>query len=134
VPDFVFLAHVVDLTQSLHSQFVFRWQASLPHQFRPFLILMWPTAFVSMLALWAWSKTFLFSFYNLRGKLHQTWAVPRYGFQVCSNRFSFKKICYLCAFCIYHEVCIHRCLITWAFCVQGIHVLLQFLLSICCKT
>ncbi|KAJ3704791.1 hypothetical protein LUZ61_008496 [Rhynchospora tenuis] len=81
VPDFVFLAHVVDVSQSLHSQFVLRWQASLPYKFRLILILMWPGAFISMLMLWAWSKTFLFSFYNLRGKLHQVWAVPRYGFQ-----------------------------------------------------
>lgn len=34
-----------------------------------------------MLLMWAWSKTFLVTFYNLRGRLHQTWAVPRFGFQ-----------------------------------------------------
>ena len=27
-------------------------------------------------------KTFVVSFYYLRGHLHQTWSVPRYGFQV----------------------------------------------------
>ncbi|GFY80661.1 fatty acid hydroxylase superfamily [Actinidia rufa] len=34
-----------------------------------------------MLVMWAKSKTFLFSFYGLRGRLHQTWVVPRFGFQ-----------------------------------------------------
>lgn len=34
-----------------------------------------------MLVMWGWSKTFLVSFYNLRGRLHQTWVVPRFGFQ-----------------------------------------------------
>lgn len=43
----------------------------------PFL----PIAFMVMLAMWAWAKTFVVSFYNLRGRLHHTWAVPRFGFQ-----------------------------------------------------
>lgn len=34
-----------------------------------------------MLMMWGWSKTFLLSFYNLHGRLHQYWVVPRYGFQ-----------------------------------------------------
>ncbi|KAF3339211.1 protein ECERIFERUM 3-like protein [Carex littledalei] len=82
VPDFVFLAHVVDVTHSLHVQFVLRWQASLPQKFRPFIIvILWPSAFLVMLMMWAWSKTFLISSYTIRDKLHQIWAVPRYGFQ-----------------------------------------------------
>ncbi|KAJ0984929.1 hypothetical protein J5N97_003285 [Dioscorea zingiberensis] len=80
-PDFVFLAHAVDVISSLHVPFVFRTFASLPYSFRPFFLTLWPGAFFVMLAMWACSKTFLLSFYNLRGKLHQTWAVPRYGFQ-----------------------------------------------------
>ncbi|GLU10331.1 hypothetical protein SLE2022_271460 [Rubroshorea leprosula] len=80
-PDFVFLAHVVDITSALHAQFVLRSFASLPFVTRIFLLSMWPGAFFFMLMMWAWSKTFLFSFYNLRGRLHQTWVVPRFGFQ-----------------------------------------------------
>ncbi|KAG4951539.1 hypothetical protein JHK85_045406 [Glycine max] len=34
-----------------------------------------------LLEMWAWSKTFLVSFYYRRGRLHQTWVVPRCGFQ-----------------------------------------------------
>ncbi|XP_052180475.1 very-long-chain aldehyde decarbonylase CER3-like isoform X2 [Diospyros lotus] len=81
VPDFVFLAHVVDISHSLHSPFVLRSVSSTPFTTRILFLPMWPFAFVVMLVMWAKSKTFLFSFYNLRGRLHQTWAVPRYGFQ-----------------------------------------------------
>ncbi|MFS8030878.1 putative NAD(P)-binding domain superfamily [Helianthus anomalus] len=80
-PDFVFLAHVVDMTASLHAPFVIRSFASMPYRARLFLLPQWPGAFLSMLMMWARSKTFLVSFYHLRGRLHQTWAVPRFGFQ-----------------------------------------------------
>ncbi|PNX99721.1 protein ECERIFERUM 3-like, partial [Trifolium pratense] len=52
VPEFVFLAHIVDITSAMHG----------------------------VSAMWLWSKTFLFSFYYLRDRLHQTWVVPRCGF------------------------------------------------------
>nr|WDA53437.1 very-long-chain aldehyde decarbonylase eceriferum 3 [Erycina pusilla] len=81
VPDFVFLAHVVDVVSSLHSPFVFRSFSSLPFKVLPQILLCWPGGFLFMLAMWSWSKTFLFSFYNLRGRLHQYWVVPRHGFQ-----------------------------------------------------
>jgi len=38
-----------------------------------------------MLLQWFCSKTFTVSFYFLRGRLHQTWSVPRYGFQVTTS-------------------------------------------------
>ncbi|XP_019058585.1 PREDICTED: protein ECERIFERUM 3 isoform X2 [Tarenaya hassleriana] len=81
VADFVFLAHVVDVSSAMHSPFVFRSFGSMPYAFRIFLLPMWPVTFLVMLAMWAWSKVFLVSFYNLRDKLCQTWIVPRFGFQ-----------------------------------------------------
>ncbi|CAL9112225.1 unnamed protein product [Musa textilis] len=81
VPDFVFLAHIVDIFSSVHAPLVFRSASSLPFFTNPLLFFLWPLAFFSMLVMWALSKTFLLSFYNLRGRLHQTWVVPRYGFQ-----------------------------------------------------
>ncbi|XVF34313.1 hypothetical protein REPUB_Repub18cG0049000 [Reevesia pubescens] len=81
VPDFVFLAHVVDVTSAMHVPFVFRSFSSMPFSTRIFLIPLWPVTFMVMLMMWAWSKTFLLTFYNLRGRLHQTWIVPRFGFQ-----------------------------------------------------
>ncbi|KAE8056816.1 hypothetical protein FH972_013553 [Carpinus fangiana] len=81
VPDFVFLAHVVDVSAALHAPFVFRSFASLPFSTRLFLLPVWPITFSVLLVMWTLSKTFLYSFYQLRGRLHQTWAVPRCGFQ-----------------------------------------------------
>ncbi|XP_022842353.1 protein ECERIFERUM 3-like [Olea europaea var. sylvestris] len=81
VPDFVFLAHVVDISAAMHVPFVLRSIASLPYTTRICMLPFWPIAFVTMLVMWAKSKTFLISFYNLRDRLHQTWAVPRFGFQ-----------------------------------------------------
>uniref|UniRef100_A0A453KWC8 aldehyde oxygenase (deformylating) n=2 Tax=Aegilops tauschii subsp. strangulata TaxID=200361 RepID=A0A453KWC8_AEGTS len=79
-PDFVFLAHVVDVMQSMHVPFVMRTFASTPFAVRAFLLPLWPIALLFMFMVWAWSKTFIISYYHLRGKLHQIWAVPRYGF------------------------------------------------------
>lgn len=83
-PEFVFLAHVVDVISSLHVPFVFRSFSSVPFAVSscPVILLMWPPAFLVMLAMWACSKTFLVSLYCLRGRQHQVWVVPRFGFQV----------------------------------------------------
>ncbi|CAK8534428.1 unnamed protein product [Lathyrus sativus] len=81
VPDFVFLAHIVDVTSSMHVQFGLRSFASLPFTTRLFLIPLFPIPVISLLAMWLWSKTFLLSFYYLKDRLHQTWVVPRCGFQ-----------------------------------------------------
>ncbi|KAK1274878.1 Protein ECERIFERUM 3 [Acorus gramineus] len=81
VPDFVFLAHVVDVISSMHAPYVIRSIASLPYTGNLLLLPIWPGACLMMLLMWAYSKPFLHCFYNLRGFLFQTWAVPRYGFQ-----------------------------------------------------
>lgn len=81
-PDFVFLAHIVDIMSSMHAPLLFRSFSSVPFSTRLFLLPMWPFAFVVVLTMWLKSKTFLFSFYNIRGRLNQTWIVPRAGFQV----------------------------------------------------
>lgn len=83
VPDFVFLAHIVDMSSAMHAPFIFRSFASTPFCTRLFLIPFLPIVFVTMFVMWAYSKVFLATFYNLRGRLHQTWVVPRFGFQVC---------------------------------------------------
>ncbi|XP_039814351.1 very-long-chain aldehyde decarbonylase GL1-1-like [Panicum virgatum] len=82
IPGFVFLIHVVDVTASLHNSMMSRSFASLPYRgATPAALLHWPIAFAVMLAMWASSKTFVAYFYRLRGRLFQTWVVPRYGFQ-----------------------------------------------------
>ena len=39
------------------------------------------------------SKTFVAYFYRLRGRLFQTWVVPRYGFQVLPRTLTFLLPC-----------------------------------------
>ncbi|OVA15729.1 Fatty acid hydroxylase [Macleaya cordata] len=80
-PDFVFLVHCVDIVSSLHVPLFLRSFVSLPFETRIFLLPLWPLAFVVMLILWVSSKTFMVTSYYLRGRLHHTWCVPRYGFQ-----------------------------------------------------
>ncbi|KAK9097991.1 hypothetical protein Syun_025036 [Stephania yunnanensis] len=81
VPDFVFLCHCVDLTSSLHSPFFIRTFVSLPFKARWFLLPYFPTAFVVLVSLWIKSRPFIVTGYTLRNRLHQSWCVPRYGFQ-----------------------------------------------------
>nr|GMD30291.1 protein ECERIFERUM 3-like [Ipomoea batatas] len=79
-PDFVFLAHIVDIMSALHAPFVFRSFGSIPFTTRLFLLPLWPGVIMAMLIMWLNCKTFLSSFYNLRGRVHQTWVIPRFGF------------------------------------------------------
>ncbi|KAJ4833129.1 Very-long-chain aldehyde decarbonylase cer3 [Turnera subulata] len=81
VPDFVFLAHMVDISAAMHAPFVWRTYASFPYTMRVLALLGWPITFVITMMMWAWANTFLISCYNLRTKLFETWAVPRLGFQ-----------------------------------------------------
>ncbi|EES04629.1 hypothetical protein BDA96_04G069200 [Sorghum bicolor] len=80
-PGFVFLAHVVDIMSSMHVPFTLRSLGATPFANHFYLLPFWPLAFFFMLLMWCCSKTFVVSFYCLRGQLHQTWSVPRYGFQ-----------------------------------------------------
>jgi hypothetical protein len=82
VPDFVFLAHVVDILSSMHAAFGFRSVCSKPWTTHFILIPLLPVAFAFMVIQWCLSKTYTVSFYYLRGRFHQTWVVPRYGFHV----------------------------------------------------
>ncbi|XP_047341727.1 very-long-chain aldehyde decarbonylase CER3-like [Impatiens glandulifera] len=81
VPDFVFLAHIVDVSHALHSPFLFRSFGSLPFKFMPFIPFLWPFCVIVLLAMWAKSTALLVSFYRLKGKILQTWSVPRFGLQ-----------------------------------------------------
>ncbi|KAL3684329.1 hypothetical protein R1sor_002351 [Riccia sorocarpa] len=80
VPEFVFLAHCVDLLSALHVSFAFRQVAAHPYRGSWYL---WPLlvfVFPVMCAMWAWGKVFLVYKYTLDKFRCQTWVVPRYGF------------------------------------------------------
>ncbi|XP_057966904.1 very-long-chain aldehyde decarbonylase CER3-like isoform X2 [Malania oleifera] len=81
IPEFVFLAHVVDIMHGLHAPFMIRSYNALPFKTLPFLVPLWPGVVMVMLVMWAKSKAFLISSYTIRSKLHQIWVVPRFGFQ-----------------------------------------------------
>jgi hypothetical protein len=87
VPDFVFLAHVVDVVSSMHVPFAFRACSSMPWATHLVLLPLWPIAFCAMVLQIFCSKTFTVSFYYLRGRFHQTWTIPRYSFQVHFDSF-----------------------------------------------
>ncbi|MBA0636291.1 hypothetical protein Godav_026001 [Gossypium davidsonii] len=70
---------------AMHIPFVNRSFASRPFSTRMFLLPCWPVTLMILLMMWAWSKTFLLTFYNLRGRLYQTWVVPRFGFQLMAS-------------------------------------------------
>eukprot|EP00249_Psilotum_nudum_P001331 c13772_g1_i1 orf=965-2224(-) len=86
-PDFVFLVHVIDLSASLHSPFVFAGFASLPYSGRWFIVPFVPLAFLAMGALWLWGTNIESMKYYLRDNFHELWCVPRYGFQVYQYRY-----------------------------------------------
>nr|BBG20795.1 putative fatty acyl-CoA reductase [Nymphaea odorata] len=81
VPDFVFLAHVIDVHASMHAPFMFRSVSSKAFKANLLVLPLWPVALVVLQLMWAWAKPFLVSFYCLRNRLLHTWIVPRYGFQ-----------------------------------------------------
>ncbi|GAB2291510.1 Very-long-chain aldehyde decarbonylase cer3 [Dionaea muscipula] len=81
VPDFVFLAHIVDISAAVHTPFLYQSFASLPYRSRLFIIPVWPATLLVTMMMWAWAKPFTVSFYHLRGMLHHTWVVPRAGYQ-----------------------------------------------------
>ncbi|XP_070033118.1 very-long-chain aldehyde decarbonylase CER3-like [Nicotiana tomentosiformis] len=69
------------MTSALHVPYMFRSFSSTPFSTKLFLIPLLPLSFLAMLVMWLYSKPFLNTFYYLRGYLHQTWVVPRFGFQ-----------------------------------------------------
>ncbi|CAN6449649.1 unnamed protein product [Victoria cruziana] len=81
VPDFVFLAHMVDLHASTHSPFVVRSFSSQPFRTNLLMMPLWAVALIVLPLMWAWAKHFTVTFYCLRDRLLHTWIVPRYGFQ-----------------------------------------------------
>ncbi|KAF3794253.1 ECERIFERUM 3 protein [Nymphaea thermarum] len=81
VPDFVFLAHILDVHSSIHGPFLFRSFSSKAFQTNLLVLPFWPIALVVLQLMWAWAKPFTVTFYCLRNRLIHTWCVPRYGFQ-----------------------------------------------------
>nr|GEU65932.1 protein eceriferum 3-like [Tanacetum cinerariifolium] len=79
-PEFVFLAHGVNVMASMQVPFIFRSLSSRPYATTLVFFPLWPLAFLTTMIMWVISKPFCLTFFHLRGYLLQTWVVPRFGF------------------------------------------------------
>lgn len=82
IPQFVFLAHCIDLCSSLHVSFMFRTLAAQPYTSKWYLWPCLPVVTCIMIAMWIWAGVFVAYSYVLDNISAQTWVVPRFGFQV----------------------------------------------------
>ncbi|KAG0556124.1 hypothetical protein KC19_11G028000 [Ceratodon purpureus] len=81
VPEFVFLAHCIDLLSSLQVSFMFRTLAAHPYEWHWFL---WPFLLPGLCILcmfWIFADTFVAHKYCLYKLRCMAWVVPRHGFQ-----------------------------------------------------
>ncbi|CAM6092883.1 unnamed protein product [Calypogeia fissa] len=81
IPQFVFLAHCIDLCSSLHVSFMFRTLAAHPYTAKWYLWPFVPFSASVMILMWIWAGVFVAYQYTLDNISAQTWVVPRYGFQ-----------------------------------------------------
>lgn len=84
IPDFVFLAHCIDVLSSLHVSFCIRTLAAYPYVCHWFLWFMWPVTTFALFFFWTWGQTFVAYKYYLNKLRCMTWVIPRHGFQVQS--------------------------------------------------
>jgi hypothetical protein len=82
VPDFVFLAHCIDVLTSLHVSFCIRTLAAHPFTPHWFIRLMWLPTLFCLFIFWTWAQTFVAYRYMLDNLNCVTWVIPRHGFQV----------------------------------------------------
>ncbi len=82
IPNFVFLAHCIDVLTSLHAPFCIRTLAAYPFTAHWFLWLLWLPLIPILIVFWLFGQTFLASQYILDHLNCNTWVIPRHGFQV----------------------------------------------------
>lgn len=96
-PDLVHLTHMTDLQSAYHLRIGFASIASRPSDCSMwYMWVLWPVAWLSMVLAWVYgSSTFVVERIKL-GKLKmQTWAVPRYNFQVINFPSTYSMTFYL---------------------------------------
>ncbi|KAG0623686.1 hypothetical protein M758_3G193600 [Ceratodon purpureus] len=81
IPDFVFLAHCIDVLSSLHVSFCIRTLAANPYVCHYFIWWMWPFTLFFLNIFWYFGQTFVADAYNLKLLKCMTWVIPRHGFQ-----------------------------------------------------
>ena len=83
--DVVHLTHPTTLHSIYHLRLGFASLASKPYASKWYLWIMWPVTWASMLLTWIFGSTFTVEKNKLDKLKMQTWAIPRYSFQVCMN-------------------------------------------------
>lgn len=83
-PDLVHLTHMTNLQSAYHLRIGFASIASRPSDSSMwYMWVLWPVAWISMVLAWVYgSSTFVVERIKLKKLKMQTWAVPRYNFQV----------------------------------------------------
>lgn len=82
VPDVVHLTHLTTLQSIYHLRIGFASLASKPYNSKMPILLMWPVAWTSMLLTWIYSSSFTVERNGFKKIKMQTWAIPRFKFQV----------------------------------------------------
>lgn len=82
VPDFVFLAHCIDVLSSLQVSFCFRTAAAHPYTCHWFLWPLWPLTLSFLFVFWIVADVFVAHKYYLNKLKCMAWIVPCHGFQV----------------------------------------------------
>ena len=99
VPDFVFLAHCIDVLSSLHVSFCIRTLAANPYVCHWFIWWLWPFVLFFLNMFWYWGQTFVADAYNLKQLKCMTWVIPRHGFQVLP----YSSISVTCSFPLFNK-------------------------------
>ena len=83
-PDLVHLTHMTDLQSAYHLRIGFASIASKPsNRSMWYMWTLWPLAWLSMVFAWVYgSSAFVVERIKLKKLTMQTWAIPRYNFQV----------------------------------------------------
>lgn len=124
-PDVVHLTHLTTPESIYHMRLGFASMASKPHDHHTsskwYMWLMWPVTVWSMMFTWIYGRTFVVERNHLNKFKLQTWAIPRYNFQVCT----YEKFSYLAGARIISYVLIYL--------INVIHnFLVTYICSICC--
>lgn len=81
-PDVVHLTHLTTPKSIYHLRLGFSSLASKPYQPKWYLFFIWPLTAFSMILTWICARTFILEENRLDKLKLQTWAIPKYNFQV----------------------------------------------------
>jgi aldehyde decarbonylase len=80
--DVVHLTHLTTPDSIYHLRLGFGSLASMPYASKCYLYLLWPLTFLSVTVTWLYGRTFVVERHRFDQLRLQTWAIPKYNFQV----------------------------------------------------